>query len=546
MEGELEQKQNYLRINILERGYDAEQFMTFLQTKKGDLGLDLNNWSINELTLAVQEFMILQNSQNIIMNNEQEIQQNENKENKENDNNNNNIIQMDQMEMENNPKQKQFQSQEEFIPCEKVVPNEFFKTKGIDIKLSFPEKVQGSLFTKSYVTYLMQTTPLGFSIRKRYSDFEWLRNILSTIYVNCVIPPLCKKNYADRFNEVLISKRTRSIEKFMNGVLIHPLMRNSEIFYNFISIEKESDFEKKKKEYNRLSSPTLLNQVKSLDGQLKVTVSNEKEIYFENIKDYVNLNEDLLQKITKAYKTLVLIMEQLGDKIKELSDLWKVVYQQNVKYYEKPNTTTSFDILSKIMLDWNEINKKQTILLNEGIREYFRYVKNEFRGIKELALKVDNNKIIYSKAFDKLIALKENVFRQDISHWGLNEFEMENKAQLLTNKNLAFAKMLPKDTKKVDEVRQYYGFYLNSIISEFERIRELNGKRHKNKIKSFVQNFIESLKDFQVYLSDRVSNYDDIKDEEKEEKEGKEEKEVKEEKEIKEQQQNNDENEIKN
>ena len=546
MEGELEQKQNYLRINILERGYDAEQFMTFLQTKKGDLGLDLNNWSINELTLAVQEFMILQNSQNIIMNNEQEIQQNENKENKENDNNNNNIIQMDQMEMENNPKQKQFQSQEEFIPCEKVVPNEFFKTKGIDIKLSFPEKVQGSLFTKSYVTYLMQTTPLGFSIRKRYSDFEWLRNILSTIYVNCVIPPLCKKNYADRFNEVLISKRTRSIEKFMNGVLIHPLMRNSEIFYNFISIEKESDFEKKKKEYNRLSSPTLLNQVKSLDGQLKVTVSNEKEIYFENIKDYVNLNEDLLQKITKAYKTLVLIMEQLGDKIKELSDLWKVVYQQNVKYYEKPNTTTSFDILSKIMLDWNEINKKQKILLNEGIREYFRYVKNEFRGIKELALKVDNNKIIYSKAFDKLIALKENVFRQDISHWGLNEFEMENKAQLLTNKNLAFAKMLPKDTKKVDEVRQYYGFYLNSIISEFERIRELNGKRHKNKIKSFVQNFIESLKDFQVYLSDRVSNYDDIKDEEKEEKEGKEEKEVKEEKEIKEQQQNNDENEIKN
>ena len=131
---------------------------------------------------------------------------------------------------------------------------------------------------------------MGFKIRKRYSDFEWLRNILSTVYVNCVIPPFCKKNYSDRFNEVLIAKRTRSIERFMRGILFHPLMKNSEIFYNFISIEKEADFDKKKKKYNRLSSPILLNQVKSLIGELKVTVSKEKEIYLQNIKDNSDLN----------------------------------------------------------------------------------------------------------------------------------------------------------------------------------------------------------------------------------------------------------------
>ena len=50
MEGELQQKQNFLRINILDRGCDAEQFMIFLQSKKGELGLDLNNWTLNELT----------------------------------------------------------------------------------------------------------------------------------------------------------------------------------------------------------------------------------------------------------------------------------------------------------------------------------------------------------------------------------------------------------------------------------------------------------------------------------------------------------------
>ena len=49
MSDDLQSKQAYLRENVLEMGYDADEFMTFLQTKKGENGLDLNNWSMNEL-----------------------------------------------------------------------------------------------------------------------------------------------------------------------------------------------------------------------------------------------------------------------------------------------------------------------------------------------------------------------------------------------------------------------------------------------------------------------------------------------------------------
>ena len=295
-------------------------------------------------------------------------------------------------------------------------------------------------------------------------------------------------------------------------------MKNSDIFYNFISTEIEADFEKKKKEYNRLTAPVILNQVKTLTGELNVTVTKEKEIYFENIKDYVDLNEEILQKITTGYKVIILLMDQLGHKIKEIAELWKDLYKKNMKYYEKENTSTSYNIMSKVMLDWLEINKKQRILINEGIREYFRYVKNEFLSIKELSLKVDYNKTIYVKGFDKLMALKENIFKQDITTWGINLSDIENKYELLTNKNLAFTKMLPIDTKKVDELRQNYGFYLNSIISEFERIRELNSTRHKDNIKKFINNITESLNDFQVYLADRISYYDEINEENNENK----------------------------
>ena len=55
------------------------------------------------------------------------------------------------------------------------------------------------------------------------------------------------KKYIDRFSEVLINKGMRSIEKFFEGLLVHPLIKNSQILYDFLSIEKETDFHNKSK-----------------------------------------------------------------------------------------------------------------------------------------------------------------------------------------------------------------------------------------------------------------------------------------------------------
>ena len=209
----------------------------------------------------------------------------------------------------------------------------------------------------------------------------------------------------------------------------------------------------------------------------------------------------------------MLLMDQISDKMKEISQYWKEIYNANLNFSEKPNTVESYNILSKIMQDWSEANKHQKILINEGIREYFRYIKNEYVSMKDLIQKVDNNRIIYSKAFDRLRALKESTFRQDISTWGLNSFDMENKTELLTNKELAFSKMLPKETKKVIALKNNYGFYLNSIIQEFERIKDLNDDRHKLWITTFIKSLIESFTDLQINLNDRCSYYDEIRDE---------------------------------
>ena len=54
-----EEKQNYLRENILDKGYDANIFLQFLIDKRGEDAADVGNWTMNDLQLVVKEFIKL-------------------------------------------------------------------------------------------------------------------------------------------------------------------------------------------------------------------------------------------------------------------------------------------------------------------------------------------------------------------------------------------------------------------------------------------------------------------------------------------------------
>ena len=142
-----------------------------------------------------------------------------------------------------------------------------------------------------------------------------------------------------------------------------------------------------------------------MSGEVDIGINDEKEIYFENIKNYAKGNYQLLQKITKGYKSIMNIMQQLSNKMKDVSKLWKQVLEKSIKYSDSHNTSETFNIMSKLMDDWSEIQKTQTKVINVNIREYFRYVKNEFNGLKEMTDRVQNAKSSYVKLNEKLLKI---------------------------------------------------------------------------------------------------------------------------------------------
>ena len=406
-----------------------------------------------------------------------------------------------------------------------IVTNTYEDTKSLDntplgaeenaiIQVTSPEKIEGGFFSKSYVTYLITTNPLNLKVRRRYSDFEWFRQMLQNLYNYNVIPSTPKKSKIgiDKFGDPFLQKRMRTLEKFLNYALKNPVLKSSQILYDFISIEKDADFQKKKKEYEKIKPSTNINDFQMPNGSANVQLSSKKMILFENIKDNINLNETLLTKLNDNLKALKLQLDNLCTKVDEIVQNWDDLCQNSVKYFDGDEIAKTYEYMHNLFKNWSDCLKSHGNLIHIDIREHFKYTKNNFRSMKDLVTLVETNRNTYNKNERSLMNKKEELFKKgDTNKWELNSDDKNISGNLISDKPNALIKILPKDTNNVINMKKSYGFYLNRIIEEYERFREINSDLHKKIMIRTCIKLIEIYGDYQKAITDIMNffNNDD-------------------------------------
>ena len=519
MEETLRQKQLFLRENILDKGYSTDDFMDLLASKKGEQGLDLNNWTMSELKLIVKEFISYENNNedqedNYIQENKPKIETDE---------------EYEQKCIQQYKEQKRNENQE-YTACA-LIPKSRLNSNDDNVNIKVNLLTQN--INKETGEFIVETNPQKFKVKRSFDDFELLLKYLNEQFNYYVIPQISNKKYGEKYTEEKANKRTRALNKFLDGIIEHPTLKHIGILYDFLSINSVEDFEESKKKYlskidseEKKEEKLSLENIKNISGKIKVSINKEKEVYFMNIKDNTKLNESIMIKINKSYKNVIQILQSATDKMKEISNLWKLLYDKSLKYYETTYTSESYKVMNKIIEDFVISETKRINIMNTNIREYFRFMKNQFHVLNELASKVENYKEKYNKAMEKLKEDKEKLFKeQDINSWGLNENDLKHKDIFLKNKELAFNRMMPEESKNVLNIKNVYGVYLNSLIDEYERIRLSNGKKNKANTIKILELFCDdykfiniSFENWKSYLSNKVKdeeindNYNDNQD----------------------------------
>ncbi|XP_044127017.1 sorting nexin-30 isoform X2 [Bufo gargarizans] len=118
------------------------------------------------------------------------------------------------------------------------------ETRDLFVTVDDPKKHVCTMET--YITYRVMTKTTRsefdlpeYSIRRRYQDFDWLRNKLEETQPTHFIPPLPEKfvvkGVVDRFSEEFVETRRRALDKFLKRIADHPVLSFNEHFNVFLT-----------------------------------------------------------------------------------------------------------------------------------------------------------------------------------------------------------------------------------------------------------------------------------------------------------------------
>ena len=208
MSESIEEKQLFLRNEIIDQGYNPEAFSNYMGSLRGENGLDLETWSFQDLQKVVNDFksQMAQHQQNQA---EMPPQQNESQNQEQEQNVQQNqeqdiegavkdntvpekaeqkpVTNSDSNAFPNDP----FEKYEQIIKTGKLKNNDITEQNNLFVTISNPKKVNPGLFSASYFQYDVQTNPVGYKVVRKVSDFTFLYDTLplfNSAVFNPVLP----------------------------------------------------------------------------------------------------------------------------------------------------------------------------------------------------------------------------------------------------------------------------------------------------------------------------------------------------------------------
>ena len=480
-----QEKQNFLRENILEKGYDVNQFVSFLKSKKGEAGSDISNWSMDDLYEVVKEFSFKYSP-----NSESEPQiQDPALQTKTEQSNVPTIATIQGL----NSNQNIALIEEDFgiiipehLECLTMETTELSKYDDIEITVNEPKKVDNGFFSKTFINFLITTKQLNVNVRRKHDDFVWLRERLSIIFNLNILPRLPKKGKVNEDKH--INKRMRNLERFLVYLTKDPLVKNSQIFYDFLTIEKDSDFEKRKKIYNRLKTPIELKDIKTVSGKMKISVTSKKEQHLESIRDNAAFNETALKKFNQNFKLLRDEMKTVIARVLSFGPLFDKLLKISSTYLDNNIIIESYNQMKNIFNTWADTLKKQNSFFLHDVKEYLKIISGNYHHLRELVQFVEKTKANYNKISKNLTNKKMDLFRKgDMSSWQLDSKDKNNINEFYSDRLTSYKKICFKETNNVIQLKEKYGYQLNKIIFEYQRLRNINTKENKEKVIQFSQ-----------------------------------------------------------
>ena len=487
-EEEIQQKQMLLQSEIIDKNLDKTSFINYCLSKKEN-GDDLNNWTLAELQAIVKEFVESQNQQQPQVTLEEKITVPKGQEGEEI-----NKETVEKIEKFNADEAKNFK--EKVIDCRKLDKTPL-NDQNISVEVKNPTEKAGGMFSKSFILYDVTTLPLNWTVQRRFSDFDALRQILVKYYPSYHVPPLPSKKIGNRRFELdYIMKRMKFLNLFINNVVKREEFKASEILVAFLSYTDRGKFEAKFKEYQTQVPSSYVEDYKNLEGKVTISHDEGNEKYFNNINKYFKLQEQIFQRLNQGLKGFYNALTTACESLQEVHKYFEIMHVLNTRVLMKQTITKSFEELAFFFDNWKKVLIKQKELVKTHMKDFFKFVKLEGIAYVELIDRRTDLKNRYTAEVARITAKKEKLFAgQDITKFELGDERDIDKDRLLKDKPYAFEKMCKNDNLGLEKLYNQLGYANKMNMQELKRIIKEYCVRYVDNIKTFDAEFYPSIND---------------------------------------------------
>lgn len=478
---EIEQKQAYLRTEIIDKGYSPEDFMSFLE-QQGEGKTFLENWKFDDLKSIVAVFQIQVNENNNIpqanveqqndydnnhpypdqqemhvQDDEANLQENwvdvQPQENNSNNNNNN-----EEEVVEKAPKLQEEQNyQLETIECTKLQQTSFTDNNELQFIVSEPKMVNNGFFSIPYCEYKVTMLPSNMNVTRKKADFVWLHQKLSEYFPDNIIPPLPPYHLILKDDS---PKTVLYLNSFLNSLAKIKLLRTHSLFESFVTLSQQQ-FSAEKKKFIKNQTPKNYQARANLEGFIDITINPdiEKKAAQINIQKKI----DVFLKLDKNFNRLLDLFKETGTVLLEISEQFK---ELSTNYTEEPEIEKGFSKIKDIMFQWHTGYSDQEAFVRKEMKYYFKFMQKELTNTEPLINKLKNAKGYYESQSKKMKGA-----------------------------------YTPKDQTLMDEYKKNYGFYLNILNKEYRLLLERQRQRMKNQLIKMCDEKEKFIGNYQKFIS---------------------------------------------
>lgn len=235
-----------------------------------------------------------------------------------------------------------------------------------------------------------------FTVRRRFTDFVFLRNTLYREYISTAVPPLPDKNNlayvrGDRFSTEFTQRRAWSLHRFIKRLTQHPVLRRAPIFLLFLETS----------DWNAQMKNRPITRSNTMDGSGVQSNVQPPHGFFDNVADTM-LNA--FTKPSRPDKRFTEVHERLSKLDEDLNHVEKIV--SRVVRRE-----------SDLEQDYAElaVNMRKLTTLEPGVEEptmrFAASVEETSRGWKALKEHTDQNYLGSLRDMDAYIGSVKSLLR---------------------------------------------------------------------------------------------------------------------------------------